>query len=606
MPRRTAALTAAGLSLLTAIGSATMTPAHPAETSATSGPATTSPSTPPSSPGPDGSDGADGGAGERFGRTPYERRLLDARRRSVDLEPVVGGSDRPNILVLMVDDMRDDDLQFLPNVQRLITDRGVRFTNALSPHPLCCPARASFLTGLYSHNHEVWSHKPPFGFRVLEDRQTLPVWLRDLGYSTTFLGKYLNGYGRQRLRDGGSSLRYIPPGWTDWRGAIDNRGLDEEHLAGGTYRYFDTTLNVNGRLEPHNSYYQTHLFSQITQQVVRDRARSPQPFFMWTSFVAPHGGTPREKDDPAPVEMASGMVQRFPTPARPDYVKGRFDHRITRIPGATFDAGVAGKPYFIKRKPPLSPAEQAAILESYRQRVETLSVVDDEVANIVESLERTGELDNTYVVLTSDNGYFLGENRMRRGKILPYEPSLRVPLVVRGPGLPEGEVRTDPFLMTDFAPTLVDAAGGGRPPVPVDGQSMLEVAEDGDRGWTRGVITETGPRYLHARDQEALGSRLLARPEGPSWKRFSQGVRTARYLYVEHASRERELYDLLRDPHETHNLVDDPSMRRVVRALARELDRLRDCLGPSCTRPLPPFLQSADPVPAYYFDPSPS
>ncbi len=528
--------------------------------------------------------------------------MLDSRRTTVDLAPVIGQRDRPNVLVMMMDDMRDDDLQFMPHVQRLIADQGVRFTNMFSPQPLCCPARASFFTGLLSHNHEVWSHKEPFGFRVFDDRQTLPRWLHESGgYDTIFMGKYLNGYGRMRRLDGSSSLRYVPPGWTDWRGSVDHvhEEPDARELQGGTYKYFDTTLSNNGRLEPHQGRYQTQVYSDITQDVIRREAAGPRPFFMQTAFAAPHGGQPKEKDDPRPFTRSDGYRQTWQNPARPSYVKGRFDHRITRLAPWIGREEVASKPDFIRSEPPLAPDEVDAIIENYRQRVESLSVVDDEVANIMETLERTGELDNTYVMFTSDNGYFLGEHRRRQGKILPYESSLRVPLVMRGPGIPAGEERTDPFLMVDFAPTILDAAGV-RPRTSLDGTSMLDVARDGDRGWRRPILTETGPFQLS--EEVVTTEDLLDRPEGPSPLRFSQGVRTGRYLYVEHASRDKELYDMRRDPRQLDNLVDVPRYRALRRTLAAELDRLRTCAGAECSQPLPRRLWTDDPVAPLTFD----
>lgn len=538
------------------------------------------------------------------GRTPYEQRRLEARRDSVSLEPVVEGADRPNVLVLMTDDMRHDDLRFMPNVRELIGDQGVRFANTFSPQPLCCPARASFDTGQYSHNHGVWSHLAPFGFHALDDRRTLPVWMHDLGYDTAFLGKYLNGYGRQPTRGNRPSVRYVPPGWTDWRGSIDTpddfRDPDSPtaHLTGSTYRYFDTTLNVNGRLAPYQGVYQTHLYGRLSQQLLRREARSPNPFFAWVSFTAPHGGSPRERDDPHRVPMGDGRVQKIDSPARPNYVKGRFDHTITRIPGGDDPRDdIDDKPVFIRARPAMTPVEDEAVLKAYRQRAEALSVVDDEVRSLMETLRSTGELDNTYVVFTSDNGYFLGEHRMRQGKILPYDPSLRVPLVMRGPGIPRGEVRTDPFLMTDFAPTLLDAAGGAAPSQ-VDGQSMLDVAANGDRGWTRGILTETGPRVI-GYDISEGGNFQVHGGDERYRLRFSTGVRTGRYLYVEHVSAEQELYDLRTDPQQFDNLVDEPRMARIVRLLAAELDRLRDCSGAECRAPLPPALRTRHPVPAY-------
>ncbi|MGH3444812.1 MAG: sulfatase family protein [Nocardioidaceae bacterium] len=520
----------------------------------------------------------------------------DARRGSLTLTPLVTRR-RPNIVVIMTDDARDDDLRFMPNVRRLIEDQGVRFVNTFSPQPLCCPARASFLTGQYSHNHHVWSHVAPFGFRALRDQQTLPVWLHQAGYDTVFLGKYLNGYGEQTRRNGQPSLHYVPPGWTDWRGSIDGGDKESRQLDGGTYRYFDTTLNVNGRLEPHQGQYQTFLFSRIAQDVFRAQARSPHPFFAWLSFVAPHHGLPHEADDPGYMRRSNGHRERFRSPARPRWVRGRFDAAIPHAPGYHGEPDVAGKPFFIRDLPPLTAAERHAIREDARQRAESLSLVDDEVASLVQVLKRTGQLDNTYLVFTSDNGYFLGEHRMRQGKILPYEPSLRVPLVIRGPGIPAGQVRTDPFITPDFAPTFLQIAGAARNPI-IDGVSMLGVAEHGDRGWRRGVLTETGPRAVRGgRSATAESDNFLVERRGPSPLRFSQGVRTGSYLYVEHASRERELYDLRTDERELHNLVHQPRERRVVHALAHQLDRLRNCVGLACDVPLPRWLRTDHPAP---------
>ena len=402
-------------------------------------------------------------------------------RRSVSVAPLVAHGDRPNVLVIMTDDARDDDLRFMPHVRRLIGDQGVRFSNAFSPQPLCYPARASVLTGQYSHNHKVWSQAPPFGFQALRDRSTLPVWLQDAGYDTSFLGKYLNGYGRQPLRNGKPSLRYVPPGWTDWRGSVDGGVAAGSGLDGGTYRYFDTTLNENGRLTPHQGVYQTGLLGRIARNRLREQLASPRPFFSWVSFVAPHHGGPVEPDDPRPVRRTDGKMQVFQNPGRPARVWGRFDRRLRQAPGHRGERDVRDKPFFVRNLPALSRAELAGVLENARQRAEALSLVDAQVARTVRTLRQTGELRNTYVVFTSDNGYFLGEHRMRQGKVLPYEPSLRVPLMIRGPGIPAGQVRSDPFTTVDLAPTILDAAGV-RAPRSVDGASLLDVAKHGDRG----------------------------------------------------------------------------------------------------------------------------
>ncbi len=575
MPRRPAALAAGVLLLLCSVSVSTAA----SEPSATGAGADTGPA-----PAPDVATPAAGGRDRRPGAES---------RRTVSVAPLVGRPDRPNVLVIMTDDARNDELRFLPHVRHLIGDQGVTFTNTFSPQPLCCPARASFLTGEYSHNHHVWSHAPPYGFQALHDGATLPVWLNRAGYDTSFLGKYLNGYGVQPLRTGEPSLRYVPPGWTDWRGSVDGGIEAGSALDGGTYRYFDTTLNDNGRLTPHQGVYQTTLLGRLSRDELRTQVRSPRPFFTWVSYVAPHHGGPAEADDPAPVLRSDGTTQVFQNPARPERVWGRFDAQIQQAPGYEGEADVQDKPFFIRALPPLTPAEQDGVREDARQRAEALSLVDAQVARTIRTLRETGQLDITYVVFTSDNGYFLGEHRMRQGKILPYEPSLRVPLMIRGPGIPAGEVRSDPFTMIDFAPTIL-AAAGIRAPATVDGESLLGVARSGDRGWNRGILTETGPRAVSQDAEES--DNFLVGESGPSPLRFSQGVRTGDYLYVEHASRERELYDLRSDPREVTNLVDRPGSQRVVRAMAHELDVLRNCRGTGCQRPLPRSLQTGSPA----------
>ena len=147
---------------------------------------------------------------------------------------------RPNVLVIEADDMRWDDLRWMPNVQRLLQRRGLTFENSFAPYPLCCPSRASFLTGEYAHNHHVYSHEDPFGFASFHDRRTIATVLQKAGYQTALVGKYLNGYGEQPIRrTGKSSLLYEPPGWTQWLAGSDHQWHPWDLFHGDTYAYFD-------------------------------------------------------------------------------------------------------------------------------------------------------------------------------------------------------------------------------------------------------------------------------------------------------------------------------------------------------------------------------
>ena len=499
---------------------------------------------------------------------------------------------RTNVVMIMTDDMRDDDLRFMPWTRRLIGGKGVRFTNSFSPYPLCCPARASVLTGRYAHNHLVLDVERPYGFPSFDDHSTIATWLHDAGYATAYIGKYLNGYGRwpEPGATSGTSLHYVPPGWSDWRASFDQGFAPDSPYAGDTYDFFDTTLSANGKgFTPYQGQYQTRVYGRLSEQIIEERAAAERPFFLYVSYAAPHHGWPVEPDDPAPVLRDDGTWSTFVTTARPDDVKGTFDDVVKQAPGASWrDPHFGGKPAYLK-KPPLNDAERAALLEVTRQRAEALSVVDVQVRRTIRALKRTGELDNTLVLFTSDNGYFLGEQRVREGKIWPHEPSLRVPLLMRGPGIPAGQHRSDPFTSIDFAPTIASAAGV-LPGSQVDGVSLLGVARHGDEGWRRGVLTETGPQHpemVRLTDWSGLPS---TDPDNRD-PRFAIGVRTSRYLYVDLASGAHELYDLRRDPREYRNLARDPAYDDVEAVLDHVLQQLRDCQGEQCRRDLPRELQ---------------
>ncbi|MDP3968791.1 MAG: sulfatase [Nocardioides sp.] len=543
-------------------------------------------------------------------RSPGKRR--DVARtpivtRTVRTAPVP--QDPPNVVMFMLDDMRADDLRYMPNTRRLIAAQGVSFANAFAPYPLCCPARASVMTGTYTHNHGVYSHLPPYGFTRFDDSSTFATWLRTAGYRTAYLGKYLNGYGRQPApgaEAGTTSTQYVPPGWTDWHASIDG-GLPASHPDnGGTYRYNNTTLNNNGRgYISLKGRYQTRAYGDLATNKIAQMAASPKPFLYYVSFTAPHHGKPNNPDDPAPVTRDDGTTTRVVTPSVPANARGRFDSIITEAPGAYWlDPDPSDRPEEMRTVPPLNEAEKAALLEATRQRAESVGIVDDQVGRVMASLEATGELEQTYVLLTSDNGYFLGEHGIRQGKVLPYEPSLRVPLVMRGPGIPQGQVRHDPVLSTDLAPTFAEIAGVS-PTSPVDGISVLDLARTGDRGWTRPVLVVTGPRST-VRDTDEAGAPVTPDDPGAIDQRFLLGVRTARYLYTDRASGHEELFDLRTDPSQYDNVIDEDvpvpdDPRRMTYAevsdlLRQQLARVRACKEDACNAPLPPELVEAPPV----------
>ena len=276
-------------------------------------------------------------------------------------------------------------------------------------------------------------------------------------------------------------------------------------------------------------------------------APSTDPFFLSLAFVAPHSGGPRDPDDPV------GMATPSPAARHRDAFAGE---PLPRSP-AFDEADVSDKPNFIRRRPRLTPARVAAIEENYRQELESLLAVDEGVVRVVAALRASGELDSTLIVFTSDNGYFHGEHRVSRGKVMVYEPSIRVPLILRGPGVPAGARRRQLVSNADLAPTILDAAGA-LPGRVQDGQSLFGLLRDGGLESGRELLVE-GPRGIQAVAFSAL--------------------RNYRFTYAEHDNGARELYDLERDPDQLESVHDDPAYDAIQARLSRAAGRAADLRG---------------------------
>lgn len=439
----------------------------------------------------------------------------------------------PNVLVFMTDDQTLESMRVMPNVKTLIADQGVTFNNSFVSYSLCCPSRATFLTGQYAHNHGVMSNAAPSGgYYKLDSTNTLPVWLQRAGYQTILLGKYLNQYGTKNARE-------IPPGWGQWYGTPDP----------STYRYRNYTFNENGTLVNFGnatSDYKTDVEARLGVDLIRRQATDPRPFFMWVTFVAPHSGGPRDPDDP------SGISTPSPAPRH----RNHFATEPLPVPSSLNEADVSDKPAAIRNRPLLTAARLRAIRENYQQRLESLLAVDEAIAQMMNALAATGKLDNTYVIFTSDNGFMHGEHRVPQGKIVLYEPSIRVPLIIRGPGIPAGQRRSQFVVNADLAPTIVNVTGA-EPGRVMDGRSLIPFAKDKLLQSGRDILLET-PTYAAVRS--------------PNW------------LYAEYTTGERELYNLARDRDELNNQQSNPALDSMKANLASRLARLRGCKGAACRR----------------------
>ncbi|HSX67217.1 sulfatase [Nocardioides sp.] len=481
---------------------------------------------------------------------------------------------RPNVLVIMTDDMRADELRFMPNVRRYVQQRGLTWRNAYATTPLCCPDRASFLTGRFTHNHKVWWHDAPYGYGAFNDSRTLATALRGVGMRTGYVGKYLNRYGLAKPKTDPTArpATFVPAGWHQWRGTPDGTGLAEsDPRAGGTYRYFDTTVNVNGSLQGHAGTYSSRVMADESLKVLDRFTSLSAPWFLYVNSLAPHVGGPWEPGDPG-----------LKTPARPDWVKGRFDDQIRRGRGVPAsgepEPDVSDKPSMIRNLPRLDDADRRAVLKLTRQRAEALYALDVQLGRMFRMLANRGELGRTRIVFTSDNGYFLGEHRRLDGKNSPYEPSYKVPLLMAGPGIPEGS-RVAPATTVDLSATVAEWAGTRLPYA--DGRSLAaDIATS--RGWTRVTMFEAGN-----------GSSTLVN-EAFGRGRAVMGIRTARYAFFRYARGAVELYDMVKDPNQLRNVAGSTAYADVRRQLNAVLTQVKDCAGATCRVDLPVALQVSE------------
>ena len=430
--------------------------------------------------------------------------------------------DRPNIIFILTDDLDSASVQKMPQISSLLADQGTSFDEAFVSHSLCCPSRSTILTGLYDHNHNVLSNNPPDGgFKKFlsegHEEGTIGVGLQGAGYRTAFFGKYLNGYPAD-------DPTHVPPGWDEWYGKLDGQKL---------YNY---GINENGEEVSYGNetedFFTDVLSGQATDFVQR-AAPDSKPFFMYVAPTAPHGpATPAERH------------------------KGAFAEEEPYRPPSFNEEDVSDKPSQIQDTEPISEEDASKIDDRYRQRLESMLAVDDMVGSLVQELESAGELDNTYIFFTSDNGFEQGEHRLQKGKNQAYEESSRIPLLVRGPGVPAGVETEKLAVNTDFAPTFADLADAE---FQADGRSLVPVlGGNQDPSWRTSVLLERLPT-----------------------QQGYQAVRTDTYKYVEYNNGEKELYDLRADPYELDNIYDsaDPSLLEDLKA---RLEALRDCSGEGC------------------------
>jgi N-acetylglucosamine-6-sulfatase len=478
-----------------------------------------------------------GDSGAARGRAASGRSGATLSRVASQARPSHG---RPNIVFVLTDDLAWNLVRYMPHVLRMQRD-GETFSNYFVTDSLCCPSRASILTGRFPHDTRVYDNSPPEGgYSVFhargEERQTFALALQRAGYRTALMGKYLNGY-RPAATEGGRRP-YVPPGWNEW------------DVAGNGYPEYGYRMNSDGRVRAYGYGAHDYLTDVLAGKGLRfiDRASAARkPFLLEIATFAPH----------APFTSAPRDAGAFPGVQAP------------RSPA--FNTVGIDEPAWLSSFVPLGPGQLEAIDRKFRRRVQAVQAVDRMIGEIESRLVARGLARDTYIVFSSDNGLHMGEHRLQPGKLTAFDTDIKVPLIVTGPGVAAGRTTDAMTENVDLCPTF-DALAGAPPPRRADGRSLVALLHGRAAGdWRTDILVEHHGRVLDAGDPD-LPTRGAGNP--PSY----EAIRTHASLYVEYVTGEREYYDLRRDPFERDNIVARLSPARLGR-LHRALVRVERCHG---------------------------
>ena len=447
---------------------------------------------------------------------------------------------RPNILFILTDDQRWDSTDgthgiagadVMPRTRAELVDSGIEFSHGFMTTPLCCPSRSSILTGSYAHRTGVYKNGGNNGGADdFNDVSTIATWLQGAGYRTSLIGKYLNGYPQLWTSP---APPYVPPGWTEWRGArrvshFDPIFVEPDGLGG----YVEHTYTGG---------YFSDLVREFAKTFISDSVAAGEPFFLYLAFKAPH--LPQE-----PATRHEGLFQSIPAWRPPSYN----------------EADVSDKPAWVQAL----PLQNSADLDQVRiDQLEMLQAVDEAIGGnpafgivgIMEHLRNLGIADNTLVVYFADNGWYWGEHRLR-AKNNPYEEAIRSPMFVRYPALAPLKRSEDKFALNiDLAPTFAELAGVGVP-ILHDGDSLVRVFDGTAPSWRTDFLAESWP-----------GSHPWALVREAQWKYTEIPVTPG----DEFTAFETELYDLVADPYELTNVASDLGNAARIAAMAARLRQLR-------------------------------
>jgi N-acetylglucosamine-6-sulfatase len=443
-----------------------------------------------------------------------------------------------NVVLLLADDL---DWPLFDGVPRLseFMDQGTTLTNFVVTESLCCPSRSSIMRGQYVHNHKVISNIPQTGggwqtfYDLGRQKDCLPVWLSEAGITTSHFGKYLNGFPSRKQKP-----TYTPPGWANF--VSTTRGKV-------AYTGYNYTLNTNGTLQKYGDQPTDFLEDVLTAKTNEWLETATDPFYLEFSSYLPHS----------------------PAPAAPRFTGTRAGSQAPRLPN--YNAFGIYEPAWLKSQPKLGPKQESNLDLLWTRRLESAESMADSFHAIMAQLETTGHLDDTLVIITSDNGYHVGSHRIPSGKHTPYREDSVVPAIFIGPGIAKGATIDAMTSTIDLAPTIA-AIQGAATPAWLDGRNLMPLLLDPENTpWRTGVLTE---------------NMAATTPDDPDYSGFEapkyDAVRTQDYLYVDYGRKQgAALYNLQTDPYEMNNVIRSTD-QTIVRQLAAQAKALARCSGESC------------------------
>jgi N-acetylglucosamine-6-sulfatase len=350
---------------------------------------------------------------------------------------------KPNIVFVLTDDQHIYHLKHMPYLSSKPHGNWMEFTNAFENTPLCCPTRATILTGQNSHHHGIEGQSSI----KFKDTSTIATWLKSAGYRTGLIGKYLNGYPTST-----QPANYIPPGWDYW--VANQDGVD----------YYNYKLNENGKTVSYDSAPEDYETDVLHRKAINflDATPTSTPFFLYLGTHAPH-----EPEIPAP--RHKGAYKTLPLFYGPNFN----------------ESDVSDKPAWVRALPLRSKSSMDA---KQRLAAETLLAVDESIKGIMGKLIERGQLDNTVFIFMTDNGFSFGAHRWVK-KMCVYEECVRTPLLIRYPGIADNRTETRLVSSVDIAPTLAGLAQVS-PTLKVDGRSLVPLLNGTATEWRSSLLLE--------------------------------------------------------------------------------------------------------------------